>query len=353
MLTIDGSQGEGGGQILRTALALSIVTGAPFELTRIRAGRDKPGLLRQHLTAVRAAAEISSAEVQHAELHSRRLTFAPRAVQQGEYTFDVGSAGSCTLVLQTILPPLLLASGETRLTLVGGTHNPHAPPFDFLADAFLPLVRRMGPNIDTRLVRHGFFPRGGGRLEFHITPTRRLQPITLNERGQVTGRSCTAIIAGLPRHIADREVKTAARTLDWPAETLRITEAPANEGPGNAVIIRVESEHVTEVFTGFGSRGIRAEDVAGSAAAAAQEYLLADVPVSEHLADQLLIPLALAGGGSFDTLPPSSHTRTNVDIIRLFLNVGFRAQPLSEHHWRIEVGPASDAAAGNGNGRAN
>src|SRR5512136_2571133 len=179
MITIDGSQGEGGGQILRTSLALSLVTGQPFRMERIRAKRQKPGLLKQHLTAVEAAKTVGCAEVTGAALGSQTLEFKPGPVTPGNYRFAVGTAGSATLVLQTVLPPLLVASGPSTLTLEGGTHNPFAPPFDFLARCFAPVVERMGPRIELKLHRPGFFPAGGGQFEAQITPVNRLKPIDL------------------------------------------------------------------------------------------------------------------------------------------------------------------------------
>src|SRR2546428_9297761 len=160
MITIDGSFGEGGGQILRTALSLSLATGTPFRIENIRAGRKKAGLLRQHLTAVLAAAEIGAAEIEGATLGSTMLTFTPKSVRAGEYRFAVGTAGSGTLVFQTILPALLRASAATRVTIEGGTHNSAAPPFDFLDRTFLPLIRKMGATVSLKLERYGFYPAG-------------------------------------------------------------------------------------------------------------------------------------------------------------------------------------------------
>src|SRR5262245_60443308 len=174
MEVIDGSQGEGGGQILRTALALSLVTGAPFRVEKIRAGRQKPGLLRQHLTAVTAAVEIGGAAVEGATLGSRELSFRPGSVRPGAYRFAVGTAGSAALVLQTVLPALLTATGPSTVVVEGGTHNPHAPPFDFLALAFLPLLARMGARAQATLDRPGFYPAGGGQLTVEITPAPAL-----------------------------------------------------------------------------------------------------------------------------------------------------------------------------------
>src|SRR5688572_20326178 len=201
MLTIDGSMGEGGGQILRSALALSVITGTPFRIANIRANRDRPGLRRQHTTAVRAAAQICGGDVVGAEVDSRELTFRPGKVAPGDYTFDIGSAGSTTLVLQTVLPPLLLAGGPSTLVLEGGTHNPGGPPADFVERVFLPVINRMGPRVQLALERPGFAPAGAGRLIVAIEPAARLQPVTLNERGKLIRRRARVVVAGLPRTI--------------------------------------------------------------------------------------------------------------------------------------------------------
>src|SRR5258705_2280598 len=195
MLTIDGSFGEGGGQILRTALALSLVTGKPFRIENIRAGRKNPGLLRQHLTAVNAATEISRSEVMGAAIGSRELTFAPGSVVAGTYAFAVGTAGSTTLVLQTVLPALLVASGTSKVILEGGTHNPFAPPFDFLEKTFLPLVNRMGPQVTAELERPGFYPAGGGRMNVTVEPADALRELALPARGEVRARRAKAVVA--------------------------------------------------------------------------------------------------------------------------------------------------------------
>ncbi|HEX5447111.1 MAG TPA: RNA 3'-terminal phosphate cyclase [Pirellulales bacterium] len=338
MLTIDGSQGEGGGQILRTSLALSIITGTPISINHIRAKRDKPGLRRQHLTAVRAAAKISEADVSGDQVGSKQITFHPRRTVPGDYRFDVGSAGSTTLVLQTILPPLVLAGGRSTIELIGGTHNPFAPPVDFLQRAFLPILNRMGPSVTLQIERPGFYPVGGGRLRVAIEPATRLAPVAILERGEIVRRRCQAVIANLPDHIAERELATVAAALDWPDDCLETRRYEGNYGPGNLVTIEIECEQLTEVFTGFGRKGVRAEAVAGEAAAEAQRWLAAEAPVGEHLADQLLLPSALAGGGEFITMPPSSHFTTNCDVIGQFLNVPLSAQAVGDNRWRLTVG---------------
>ncbi|HUU98994.1 MAG TPA: RNA 3'-terminal phosphate cyclase [Phycisphaerae bacterium] len=345
MLTIDGSQGEGGGQILRTSLALSLVTGTPFRITRIRAGRRKPGLMRQHLTAVSAAAEIAHAQVTGAAIGSGELTFAPGEVVPGEYHFAVGTAGSTTLVLQTVLPAFMIASGPSKLVLEGGTHNPYAPPFDFLQKTFLPIISRMGPKVVATLERPGFYPVGGGRFTVTIEPTAKLTPIDLLERGAVRRQSARAIVARLPRHIAERELAVIQRKMDWDAGCLQVEEVSHAPGPGNIVTIELESEHVTEVFTGFGQRGVRAEAVADQAVRAAKRYLAADVPVGAYLADQLLLPLALAGGGSFRTLELTSHARTHIDVLAHFTDIPVSTERTSEHTCLVTVGDAGRRTA--------
>jgi RNA 3'-terminal phosphate cyclase (ATP) len=326
MLTIDGSQGEGGGQVLRTSLALSMVTGTPFRIDHIRARRPRPGLQRQHLTCVEAAAEVSRARTTGAALGSRHLTFEPGNLAAGEYNFKVGTAGSAILVLQTVLPPLLLADGPSRVTISGGTHNIAAPPFDFLQASFLPLVGRMGPRVTATLVRHGFYPAGGGKLTVEIEPVRRMTPLDLLDRGPIARQSATALIARLPRHVAERELGVVGESLGWTDDRLHIREISDSKGPGNALLIEIAAEHVTEVFTAFGERGRPAERVAAAAVEEAQAYLAADAPVGPHLADQLLLPMALARGGSIRALPLTLHSRTNMDVIGRFLDVRFEVE---------------------------
>ena len=337
MIVIDGSEGEGGGQVLRTALSLSALTSQPFRIERVRARRAKPGLRRQHLTCVRAAARISGARVEGAALGSAELTFRPGPVRPGEYCFDVGTAGSTTLVLQTLLPALCLAGGPSRVVLSGGTHNPFAPTFDFLDECFLPLLSRMGPGIDASLERPGFFPAGGGRLRVAIDPCERLLPISLEDRGPIRARRARAWVSALPAHIGRRELGVAARVLDIPPASLRLEQVQDAAGPGNALTVAFETDALTEVFCGFGRRGLPAEAVAEGVAEEARAWLDSGAPIDRRLADQLLLPFALADGGSFRTQEPSGHTRTNARVIARFLEVDFSIEPADGHTWRIEV----------------
>ncbi|MDJ0835672.1 MAG: RNA 3'-terminal phosphate cyclase [Acidobacteriota bacterium] len=336
MIEIDGSRGEGGGQIIRSALGLSLVTGKAFQIKNIRAGRKKPGLLRQHLTAVRAAAEIGSARVEGDNMGSKTLRFEPGSVKGGHYHYAVGTAGSANLVLQAVLPGLLQADEPSELILEGGTHNQASPPFDFLKNTFAPVLHRMGPKLSLTLDRHGFYPAGGGCMTVQIEPAP-LKPIELNERGALQSIEAHAVIARLAKHIADRELNTVGERLEIPHEHRHIRFAGESQGPGNVLLVTLTGEHVTETICGFGDRGMRAEDLAEAVAAEAQAYLNADVPVGAHLADQLLIPFAMAGGGSFRTTAPSSHFTTNVETVRTFLDVSFRVEHLSEKAWAVTV----------------
>ncbi len=335
MIHLDGSTGEGGGQILRTALGLSLVTGQPFSITNIRASRKKPGLMRQHLTAVRAAAEIGDADLSGDAIGSSTLSFIPKALRGGNYSFSIGTAGSCTLVFQAILPGLLMADKPTELVIEGGTHNPHAPPFDFLTRTFLPLIARMGAKVDAQLVRPGFFPAGGGKVAFSISPTSTLKPIELLDLPETT-TTAQAVSSKLPEHIGRRELQTIQSKLhlnDNQLENLQLD----SYGPGNVVSIFVESKMLTETFTGFGEKNVSAEKVAMRVARQAGHYLETGAPVGPYLADQLLIPMALAGSGCFRTGSPSNHTLTNISTIQNFIDVHFDVSEKADKSYEIRV----------------
>lgn len=339
MLTLDGSMGEGGGQILRTALTLSLVLQRPFKITRLRSARRRPGLQRQHLACVLAAGEIGAARMEGARLDSQTLSFAPSAVRHGRFRFDIGTAGSTSLVLQTVLPALLYAEGPSELTVTGGTHNPLAPPFEFFDQAYLPLLRRMGAVVWAELVRPGYLPRGGGEVRLRVEPEGGLVPFILDARGKPRLLRATSTVAGLPRHIAERELGVVASRLGWPPDCLSVVEQSPKLGPANVLALELGFEQVTEVFTGFGRRGVPAEAVAEGAVAEARAYLDADVAVGPHLADQLLLPLALARGGGFTTVQPSLHTQTNWTVIRLFTDLSLAQTPMAAGAWRLRVQP--------------
>jgi RNA 3'-terminal phosphate cyclase (ATP) len=320
MIEIDGSTGEGGGQVLRTSLALSLATGRPFRIERIRAGRKRPGLLRQHLTGVQAAKEVGTARVEGDHLGSMSLTFVPGQVTPGDFSFAIGSAGSATLVLQTVLPPLLLANAPSTLSVEGGTHNPAAPPFDFFDRVFLPSVRRLGPEVAAQLVRAGFYPAGGGCVRVTVRPNGGLTPVDVLDRGEIVNRTVRVLLANLPRHIAERELATVLKLMNWAESAGTIVSVDA-AGPGNALLVEIESEHAREIVTTFGETGTPAEAVAHRAVTEVRRYIAAGVPVGCYLADQLMLLWALAGGGSFRTTTLSRHARTNAEVIRKFVDV--------------------------------
>jgi len=324
-LEIDGSRGEGGGQILRSSLALSLVTGRPVRLQRIRAGRERPGLQPQHLLAVEAAVRVGNAAVSGAALGSQELEFRPAAVVGGVFDFQIRTAGSATLVLQTILPALSLAAEESRVSITGGTHNPFAPPFDFLQAVYLPLFNRLGPQVNLRLERYGFYPAGGGKIVAEIRPTPQLLGFDLLERGAIREREVRGLVSRLSVDIARREVAAVLTELGWPAQAGRAEEVGSN-GPGNVLLANLAAEGCTELVSEFGKRGLRAELVARRLVENVRAYLGHDAPVGEHLADQWLLPLGLAvwqsgRAQSFRAAPLSLHATTHLEVLESFLGV--------------------------------
>ncbi|QGZ43107.1 RNA 3'-terminal phosphate cyclase (ATP) [Pseudoduganella flava] len=321
MIALDGSTGEGGGQILRSALTLSMITGQPFHIRNIRANRQKPGLMRQHLMAVRAAAAVCDAEISHADVGSTELAFTPRCIKGGVYEFTIGTAGSSTLVLQTLMPALLYADVPSVVKVSGGTHNPKAPPAHFIEHAYVRMLEAMGAQIDFELKRFGFYPNGGGEVCAAIWPCPQLRPLHLMAPGALRSARAESYVAALPLSIAQRELECVRKELRWRDDQVAAHPLANDEGPGNTVLIMLESEHVTEVFSAVGERRRRAEDVAGDAVLEAQRYLASGAAVGEHLGDQLMLPLAIAGGGSYTLDHVSQHAITNAEVIAQFLPV--------------------------------
>lgn len=343
VVQIDGARGEGGGQILRTSLALSMITGRPLVMQRIRAGRAKPGLRRQHLACVHAAAHLCNARVTGDRVGSQALEFEPGPLAAGptELTIDIGTAGSTSLVVQTILVPAIASGHGLVARVLGGTHNPMAPPFDFLDRVFLPHLRAMGARVALTLDRHGFAVGGGapgkqdwhddetphrGQLTLTVHPGGALKPLEVTEAGPIIARRATALLVRLPTHVADRELGVVRERLGFAAADCRVVELTGG-GPANVLLVEVERAGGRELVTRFGEKGLRAELVADRACNELEAYLRADVPVGEHLADQLLLPLAVAGGGRFRCTPLSSHALTNIETIRHFLDVPIGVEP--------------------------
>ncbi len=325
MIELDGSTGEGGGQILRTSLTLSMITGQAFRIRNIRANREPPGLRRQHLSAVRAAAIACGATVSDAEVGSTSLEFTPGRISGGVYDFDIGTAGSTTLVLQTLIPALLFAEQPTAVTVTGGTHNPKAPPAEFLQQAYCRVLAAMGADVEINIERYGFYPAGGGSISANVWPCKQLRQLDLLDRGGLRQAYAQAIAARLPAQVAQRQYATVRNLLGWDGEQLRPVLAPSSASPGNAILLTIESEAVTEVFSAIGDRGVRAESVAREAALEARRYLASGAAVGEHLGDQLMLPFALAGGGAYTLDHVSQHAITNAEVITHFLpvSIGF------------------------------
>lgn len=317
IIEIDGSQGEGGGQILRTALSLSMITGKPFRLTDIRAGRKKPGLMRQHLVCVQAAQRISNASVQGDELHSQSLHFAPQAIQAGHYDFNIGTAGSTMLVLQTLLPALMLQDQPSQISIQGGTHNPMAPTADFIQHCFLPTLQKIGIQVELAVEQAGFFPIGGGKISAIIHPWQNRQYLNLIERGAVQAINAHAAVLNLSDDIAKRELAVLQDQL-----SLNHCQQVYLKGisQGNTAYVVVQSEQHCQLFSTLGEMRKSAERVAHDLARKVKSYLNSQAVVDEYLTDQLLLPLALGKGGTFTAQCISEHTRTQAAMIQKFLD---------------------------------
>ena len=322
MLRIDGSTGEGGGQVLRTALSLSAITGEAISLERIRVRRPRPGLMRQHLTWARAVAAICDGELTGAELQSQSLTLKPGRPHGGEYRFAIGSAGSVVLLAQAILPVLLFADGPSSVLLEGGTHVDKAPSYEFFERTFLPCVRRMGAEVESVLEGIGFYPAGGGRMRLSVKPTRTWSQLTLTERGKFQGARVTAVGNGLNQAILDDELRLFQAGLGEDAPAFQSSRSMVmSPGSGNILLASLAYEQIEETFGTCGSYGVSRESVAKRTSDAVRSYLRQAAPVGPHLADQLLLPMALGAGGSFLTGRLTLHTETNLDILARFLDV--------------------------------
>jgi RNA 3'-terminal phosphate cyclase (ATP) len=347
MIELDGSLGEGGGQILRTALALSLITGKPFRIDNIRAKRPKPGLMRQHLACVQAAVAVGggtdktravNATGQAVQIGETSLTFTPGKICAGDYQFDIGSAGSCMLVLQTVLWPLVMAAEVSTLVLRGGTHNPMAPSLSFLNAVAPYFCGQDDVLFETELRRHGFYPAGGGEVQVRVlAPIGGIKPIDLMRRGELLSAHALCLHAGIPKGVAERELAVLQNALGWQDSQMHNQALRANEGPGNALMVTLQYEHITEVFASYGEKGVSAEQVARKLLNEVRTYQSHQAPVGPHLADQLMIPMALAAinagsGGQYWATDLTEHTRTNALVIEKFVPVRFAFHPHQGGH---------------------
>jgi RNA 3'-terminal phosphate cyclase (ATP) len=323
MKSIDGAIGEGGGQVLRTCLALSIVTGQGFNIHNIRAGRKKPGLRPQHLSAVKLAASISDANVKGAELGSTQISFSPQSAQPGKYKLDIGTAGSSLLVMQTIYLPLSLLERPSSIAISGGTHVPFAPSFDFIDQHWIYFMKRMGFNIHCEMLLAGFNPRGGGIIQVNLGPVDTIKPINMDLRGDLKQIRGVSAISNLDRRIAERQRERVIHRLGskYPLNDIRIRQMPS-KFKGTTIVLFCEFENSQACYFSLGALGKPAEQVADEVCDKIEYFLSTEASIDEYLADQLLLPLSFANGNStFSTAKVTSHLMTNAEVIRSFIPI--------------------------------
>ncbi|MCR5840095.1 MAG: RNA 3'-phosphate cyclase [Kiritimatiellae bacterium] len=333
-IEIDGSQGEGGGQVLRTSLTLSAVTGQPVWIEKIRAGREKPGLKRQHLTCVKAVAEICGAKVSEIGVGSSELEFIPGKIKGGDYHFDVGTAGSVTLVAQTVLPVLLKADAPSTVTITGGTHVPFAPIWEFFVETYLPELRRIGARVEAELVACGFYPAAGGVVRLKVWPmdeSKVVKSYSLTDLGEYRGGKVVGVVSSIPDSIAEAEVGIVGaqlRELGLERETRRVESF----GPGNYCYAQLDYERASIVFSSVGTYEKSRKAVAHDVVHATRNFLKSVKACERHLADQLLVPLEMFVGGyssynsgfewhdnwTLDVQKETLHLTTNRDVISMF-----------------------------------
>lgn len=346
---LDGSEGEGGGQMLRSALSASLITGRPFRLSHIRANRDPAGLRPQHLACVRGAEAISHSRSEGAQVGSSELAFFPGRVSAGSYVLEIGTAGSAPLLFQCLYFPLALA-GDSELTLRGGTHVRHSPSFHYLAWIWLPAMRMFGLRGEVHLRRAGFYPEGAGEFRAVIVP-KVDPPSNLHwpARGTLREMEVTSFVGSLPFEIAERQTKAAVTALReigiyCIAENLPLPAAPS---AGTAVFIRAQFENTTAGFGALGERGKPAEEVGQEAAKQVAEFMESGGAVDEHLGDQLLVPACLLAAGRLGAVHPAtteftpakitSHLTTNASVLQKFLPVRVEVG----RSGRVQIGPAA------------
>ncbi len=325
LIEIDGSYGEGGGQILRTSLALSAILKKPFMIHHIRSKRKNPGLQTQHLKAIEAVAQMTEAQTEGVRLGSQEVKFYPKKIISKDYRFEIPTAGSLTLLLQAVLPPLCLAHTPSKITLVGGTHVPWSPPFHYFSEVLVPSLKRIGIHMETSLEKWGFYPKGGGVMRVDIFQTGELKPVCLKNRGMLKKIRGLSATAHLPKHIAQRQKEEAIqriqREMAMDAEIEVLWEVPSNS-PGSFFFLLAEFEEVVAGFSALGEKGKPAERVADEAVDLLMEYMGSGGCLDSHLADQFVLWMALAKGrSSLTTTRMTDHLLTNLWVIEHFLDV--------------------------------
>jgi RNA 3'-terminal phosphate cyclase (ATP) len=328
MIEIDGSFGEGGGQVLRTSLSLSCLLNKPFRIFNIRKKRKKPGLMPQHLMGIRSLKLISDARVEGDSKGSTELLFEPNEVKAGDYFFDIGTAGSTSLLLQAILLPLIFAKNKSSLSLKGGTHVPFSPPFHYISQVFIPALHKLGIEVKAKIETYGFYPKGGGKVSVEIRPADEVKSIDSLERGNIRGVYGFSGVGNLPLSIAERQKDAAlkilaSRGLDAEIETLSVS----TPGQGTFIFLEAATDNCLAGFSSLGERGKKAELVGEEAAKLFLDYYSTSACLDHHLSDQIVLYLAVARGeSSFTTSEISGHLLTNLWVVEKFLGIHYRVE---------------------------
>ena len=336
-IELDGSHGEGGGQILRTALSLSCVTGHALKLFNIRTGRKKPGLMPQHITCVRAASEISNAKIKGADAGSTELIFVPGKTIPGNYLFDIKTAGSCTLVFQTLLPPLMFGEKPSFITIKGGSHVPFSPTYHYLTEVFLPMLRNVGVPVDSTIYKYGFYPKGGGEVSFTVHPVSQVKGLNVSERGELTALHGYSAVSRLPMNIAERQksaMEQKVRSLPADIHIMNVV----SPGEGTFTFLAAQYESTLAGFSSIGKRGKPAEKVGAETAEAFLDFHHKSAAFDPHLADQIVLYLSLSREDSSFTTPSiTEHLLTNLWVIRKFMGIHYEVEGQLNSEGRIKI----------------
>jgi RNA 3'-terminal phosphate cyclase (ATP) len=325
-IEIDGSFGEGGGQILRTSLSLSCITGCPLRIFNIRKGRKKPGLMPQHITCVNAISEICNAEVSGNEIGSMELLFIPKKINHGNYAFDIKTAGSSSLVLQTLLPPLILTDEPSQITIKGGSHVPFSPTYHYIAEVFIPMLNRIGIKLDCSINKYGFYPKGGGEVKFRTFPVEKIKGLNLTSRGNLLSIHGYSGISHLPMSIAQRQKDSLLKKIHPLSAEIEVLNV-SSPGEGSFVFLRVEYENTIAGFSSLGKRGKPAEQVGEEAALEFMNFHNTTACLDPHLCDQIIIYLSLSQEDStLTTSRITQHLITNLWVIERFLRINYQIE---------------------------